>query len=340
MGNVPSGEPSRPQESLRRAPTLSEIPLPGTDVWSNLQDDLILRILSFLTPLDLCRTVREVIRGQQNMVRGFFPASKFIQLRKPLYEAKCGMIYLNSAKNTSYKFWYQTEVTGKTTKALLLNPQTQRKCCVGVGNKDLAQATVKLASQQYEQMSPTQKLHEGAKLVMLGDSSAGKSSLVLRFCRGTFSPYHEATIGASFLVQQIVVDDVPVKFQIWDTAGSERFHSLAPMYYRGALAAVVVYDVTNHDSFEKVQKWVDELQAQRGDPPVIIIVGNKSDLIESKGREVKKELAQNLAADKGSLWMECSAKTGHNVVELFSAVGRKLCERAKAEEEQRAHRYE
>jgi len=231
-------------------------------------------------------------------------------------------------------------MVGKSNTLRPLNKvPTQRKCCGGGGDKDLAQNTVRLASQQYEQMSPTEKLHEGAKLVMLGDSSAGKSSLVLRFCRGTFSPYHEATIGASFLVQQIVVDDIPVKFQIWDTAGSERFHSLAPMYYRGALAAIIVYDISNYDSFERVQKWVDELQGQRGDPPIIAIVGNKSDLIQTRGREVKKELAQNLASDKGSIWMECSAKTGHNVVDLFSEVGRKLCEKAKTEEEERSRRF-
>ncbi len=83
------------------------------------------------------------------------------------------------------------------------------------------------------------------KLVLLGESAVGKSSLVLRFVKGQFHEFQESTIGAAFLTQTLVVDDVTVKFEIWDTAGQERYHSLAPMYYRGAQAAIVVYDITN-----------------------------------------------------------------------------------------------
>lgn len=83
------------------------------------------------------------------------------------------------------------------------------------------------------------------KLVLLGESAVGKSSLVLRFVRNTFSPNQESTIGAAFLTQTLTQDDQTLKFEIWDTAGQERYHSLAPMYYRGAHAAVVVYDITN-----------------------------------------------------------------------------------------------
>ena len=83
------------------------------------------------------------------------------------------------------------------------------------------------------------------KLVLLGDSAVGKSSLVLRFVRGQFFEYQESTIGAAFLTQTVALNDTTVKFEIWDTAGQERYHSLAPMYYRGAAAAIVVYDITN-----------------------------------------------------------------------------------------------
>ncbi len=86
------------------------------------------------------------------------------------------------------------------------------------------------------------------KLVLLGDSAVGKSSLVLRFVRGQFFEYQESTIGAAFLTQTVALNDTTVKFEIWDTAGQERYHSLAPMYYRGAAAAVVVYDITNRVS--------------------------------------------------------------------------------------------
>merc|ERR1712023_221338 len=97
------------------------------------------------------------------------------------------------------------------------------------------------------------------KLVLLGDSAVGKSSLVLRFVRGQFFEYQESTIGAAFMTQTLALDDTTVKFEIWDTAGQERYHSLAPMYYRGAQAAVVVYDVTSQDSFERAQRWISEL---------------------------------------------------------------------------------
>jgi small GTP-binding protein len=83
------------------------------------------------------------------------------------------------------------------------------------------------------------------QLVLLGESAVGKSSLVLRFVKGQFHEYQESTIGAAFLTQTICLDDATVKFEIWDTAGQERYHSLAPMYYRGAQAAIVVYDITN-----------------------------------------------------------------------------------------------
>jgi Ras-related protein Rab-22 len=82
------------------------------------------------------------------------------------------------------------------------------------------------------------------KVVLLGDTGVGKSSLVLRFVTNNFKPYSESTIGASFMSKMIMVQGKPIKFQIWDTAGQEKYHSLAPMYYRGAAAAIIVYDIT------------------------------------------------------------------------------------------------
>ncbi|XP_068821592.1 ras-related protein Rab-5A isoform X2 [Capricornis sumatraensis] len=92
------------------------------------------------------------------------------------------------------------------------------------------------------------------KLVLLGESAVGKSSLVLRFVKGQFHEFQESTIGAAFLTQTVCLDDTTVKFEIWDTAGQERYHSLAPMYYRGAQAAIVVYDITN----EEAQSYADD----------------------------------------------------------------------------------
>merc|ERR1711907_674050 len=160
------------------------------------------------------------------------------------------------------------------------------------------------------------------KLVLLGDSAVGKSSLVLRFVRGQFFEYQESTIGAAFLTQNVSLNDYTVKFEIWDTAGQERYHSLAPMYYRGAAAAVVVYDITNADSFARAKSWVKELQRQGSPNIVIALAGNKCDL-QTK-RKVEASEASEYAKDNGLFFMETSAKTALNVEELFKAIAKKL----------------
>eukprot|EP00045_Choanoeca_perplexa_P002135 m.23151 g.23151 ORF g.23151 m.23151 type:complete len:204 (-) comp11341_c0_seq1:121-732(-) len=160
------------------------------------------------------------------------------------------------------------------------------------------------------------------KLVLLGESAVGKSSLVLRFVKGQFHEYQESTIGAAFLTQTVNVDDVTVKFEIWDTAGQERYHSLAPMYYRGAQAAIVVYDVTNTDTFGRAKNWVKELQRQANPNIVIALAGNKADLAAK--RQVNTDEAQQYAEENGLLFMETSAKTAMNVNEIFMAIAKKL----------------
>ena len=160
------------------------------------------------------------------------------------------------------------------------------------------------------------------KLVLLGESAVGKSSLVLRFVKGQFHEFQESTIGAAFLTQTLVVDDVTVKFEIWDTAGQERYHSLAPMYYRGAQAAIVVYDITNQDTFTRAKNWVKELQRQARPDIVIALAGNKSDL--GNKRAVEYEEAQAYAEENGLLFMETSAKNANNVNEIFLAIANKL----------------
>jgi len=160
------------------------------------------------------------------------------------------------------------------------------------------------------------------KLVLLGESAVGKSSLVLRFVKGQFLDYQESTIGAAFLTQTVCLNDTTVKFEIWDTAGQERYHSLAPMYYRGAQAAIVVYDITSYDSFDRAKKWVKELQRQGNPNIVIALAGNKVDLAPK--RKVDIEEAQSYSDENGILFMETSAKTAANVNELFVAIAKKL----------------
>ena len=124
------------------------------------------------------------------------------------------------------------------------------------------------------------------------------------------------------MTQTVALDDATVKFEIWDTAGQERYRSLAPMYYRGASAAIVVYDITNQDSFTGAKSWVKELQ-RRGDPNVVIaLAGNKADL--DSRRKVEFEEAQAYAEENGILHLETSAKNANNVKALFVEIAKKL----------------
>ncbi|XP_078439753.1 ras-related small GTP-binding family protein isoform X2 [Wolffia australiana] len=161
------------------------------------------------------------------------------------------------------------------------------------------------------------------KLVLLGDSGVGKSCIVLRFVRGQFDPTSKVTVGASFLSQTLALkDSTTVKFEIWDTAGQERYAALAPLYYRGASAAVVVYDITSKESFQKAQYWVKELQ-KHGSPDIVMaLVGNKADLQE--GRSVPTQDASEYAEKNSMFSIETSAKTADNINLLFEEIAKRL----------------
>ena len=167
------------------------------------------------------------------------------------------------------------------------------------------------------------------KSVLLGDSSVGKSSIVHRFVKDSFDELRESTIGAAFLSQTIRLeeDDQVIKFEIWDTAGQERYKSLAPMYYRNANAALVVYDITASDSLSKAQSWVEELKNKVGDVNLVIcLVGNKVDICEDNKslRSISNADAKKYAEEQGLLFYEVSAKTGAGVKDVFNEIGKKL----------------
>ncbi|KAL9443527.1 hypothetical protein AB3S75_016818 [Citrus x aurantiifolia] len=173
-------------------------------------------------------------------------------------------------------------------------------------------------------MARTSNKNIQVKLVLLGDMGTGKTSLVLRFVKGQFFDFQESTIGAAFFTQVLSLNEVTIKFDIWDTAGQERYHSLAPMYYRGAAAAVVVYDTTSMDSFERAKKWVQELQRQGNPNLIMFLVANKVDLEEK--RKVKNEEGELYAQENGLSFLETSAKSAHNVNELFYEIAKRLVE--------------
>merc|ERR1712151_8869 len=138
----------------------------------------------------------------------------------------------------------------------------------------------------------------------------------------------EPTIGAAFMTQTLSLSDVVVKFEIWDTAGQERYKSLAPMYYRGAAAAVIVYDITSKESFDAAKSWVVEL---RSTDTLIALAGNKSDLDST--RIIERETARAYAEQMGILYMETSAKSGQNVNELFHEIAVRLPKQSKEDED-------
>ena len=131
-----------------------------------------------------------------------------------------------------------------------------------------------------------------------------------------------ALLSASFMSKLLLVDGSPIKFQIWDTAGQEKYHSLAPMYYRGAAAAIIVYDITRAASFQTLKNWVRELQQLGPENIVIAVCGNKSDL-EDK-REVSTAEAKAYADEIQALFLETSAKLNKNVQDLFVDMSRRL----------------
>eukprot|EP01113_Clastostelium_recurvatum_P005303 TRINITY_DN12369_c0_g1_i3.p1 TRINITY_DN12369_c0_g1~~TRINITY_DN12369_c0_g1_i3.p1 ORF type:complete len:213 (+),score=31.49 TRINITY_DN12369_c0_g1_i3:82-720(+) len=153
------------------------------------------------------------------------------------------------------------------------------------------------------------------KIVLLGEGCVGKTSLCLRYVQDKFNDKHLTTIQASFLTKRLTVDGRRVGLAIWDTAGQERFHALGPIYYRDANGALLVYDITDRDSFQKVQSWVKELRKMLGDNVVLAIAGNKADL--ERQRVVSIEEAESYAASVGAKHFSTSAKLNKGLEDLF-----------------------
>ncbi|KAH8338060.1 ras-related protein Rab-21 [Drosophila kikkawai] len=163
------------------------------------------------------------------------------------------------------------------------------------------------------------------KAVLLGEGCVGKTSLVLRYMEDKFNAQHLSTLQASFVTRKVTLEDGRrAQLNIWDTAGQERFHALGPIYYRGSDGALLVYDITDQDSFQKVKSWVRELRQMRGTEIGLVIVGNKTDLEEQRAVEYSEAL--QYARTVGAQYVETSAKENEGVTELFELLTRLMLE--------------
>ncbi|VAH45943.1 unnamed protein product [Triticum turgidum subsp. durum] len=178
------------------------------------------------------------------------------------------------------------------------------------------------------------------KLVFLGDQSVGKTSIITRFmitalfgdkCPQAARPSFDllensggcnATIGIDFLSKTMYLEDRTVRLQLWDTAGQERFRSLIPSYIRDSSVAVIVFDVASRQSFLNTSKWIEEVRTERGSDVIIVLVGNKTDLVDK--RQVSIEEGEGKAKDLGVMFIETSAKAGFNIKALFRKIAAAL----------------
>ncbi|XP_044538642.1 ras-related protein Rab-2A-like [Gracilinanus agilis] len=153
------------------------------------------------------------------------------------------------------------------------------------------------------------------KFIIIGDTGVGKSCLLLQFTDKRFQPVHDLTIGVEFGARFITIDDKQIKLQIWDTAGQETFRSITRSYYRGAAGALLMYDITQRNTFNHLTTWLEDVLQHSSSNMVVMLIGNKSDL-ETR-REVKKEEGEAFAREHGLIFMETSARTSTNVEEAF-----------------------
>ncbi|KAF2946147.1 hypothetical protein DAI22_02g270400 [Oryza sativa Japonica Group] len=163
------------------------------------------------------------------------------------------------------------------------------------------------------------------KLLLIGDSGVGKSCLLLRFADDSYLDSYISTIGVDFKIRTVEQDGKTIKLQIWDTAGQERFRTITSSYYRGAHGIIIVYDVTDQESFNNVKQWLNEIDRYASDNVNKLLVGNKSDLTANK--VVSSETAKAFADEMGIPFMETSAKNATNVEQAFMAMAASIKDR-------------
>ena len=162
------------------------------------------------------------------------------------------------------------------------------------------------------------------KVLLLGNSDVGKSSLLLRYVDSVWSDTFVPTIGVDFKVKTIEIDGKKVKLQIWDTAGQERFRTVVSTYFRGAHGLFLIYDITNRDSFKNLENWLIEIEKNASENVLKILIGNKNDLEDE--REIQSDEGKAFANRNGMQFIETSAKMNTNVNEAFETLGKLMIE--------------
>ena len=153
------------------------------------------------------------------------------------------------------------------------------------------------------------------KYIIIGDSSVGKSNLLLRYAHDKFNEDYQATIGVEFGAKNVEIKNKTFRIQIWDTAGQENFRSITRAYYKNSVCAIIVYDITNKESFNNIQNWIEDCKNQCPKTIFFVLVGNKNDL--ENERRVSFDEGKKFADSNNILFFESSAKTGNNVEDIF-----------------------
>jgi small GTP-binding protein len=156
------------------------------------------------------------------------------------------------------------------------------------------------------------------KIVLIGDSGVGKTNLLSRFTRDQFNPESKSTIGVEFATKTLEVEGKQVKAQIWDTAGQERYRAITSAYYRGAIGAMLLYDITTSLTFSSLARWLRELRENADPNIVVMLVGNKSDLAEKRAVSVDEGIG--FGKSESLLFIETSARDASNVQEAFTTL--------------------
>ena len=162
------------------------------------------------------------------------------------------------------------------------------------------------------------------KLILIGNSGVGKSCILQRYMKHTFEESYKCTIGVDFLMKSIVINGQTVKLQLWDTAGQEKYKSMVSSYYRGANVALIVFDITNHQSFEALPLWIENYYKNGPEQKNIILIGNKKDLEDL--RQVTQQEVEAFSETNNMMYFETSAKEGDNIEYIFNYAAQKLLE--------------